>query len=186
VEIPEGYAQVNLIWTGTSVPLGAQCAFGIEVGSPLLTPAGVGDAVRIAFEGSDLDAVIATGCNLTTVLVKFGPTATGPSAEVPAVVNGTGGNAMDSPGVATLLRKLTAFGGRSGRGRMYLPCTPEAGANPGGRLTPTFQAQVDARAESFLDKLEVAEIPMVLLHRAGAPLTVPDRKSTRLNSSHIL
>ena len=56
---------------------------------------------------------------------------------------------------------------------MYFPAPSEAGINVGGVLTNTYLGQWNTRLASFLAGLLAAEVPMYLLHNAGAPIETP-------------
>lgn len=171
--IPEGYAQVNLIFGGSAVPLGAQTTYGIELGDPADSASVVAQQVLGIYSASDLKTVIPTNMNLTSILVKFGPNATGQSALISAGIVSTGGTPNDSPAVSILVHKNTSFGGRSGRGRSYFPGVVEAGANAGGGLTPTFIGQWQSRLDDFREGHATADIPMVLLHGSSPVIAEP-------------
>lgn len=170
--IPIGYAQVNLIFTGGSVPTGAQCTFGIDIGGAPDNPGDCGLLVAQAWSVAGFIAHLSNDVDLTSVLVKFGPNATGPSAEIATSEESAGGTA-GVPHTAFLVHKNTAQGGRAGRGRLFIPTVPEDLVNGAGGLDTTLLAAIQSDCDVFLEELDTSFIPMVLLHGVGSPLETP-------------
>jgi len=169
--IPSGFAQVNWKFSGSAVPQGAEVTIGLEILVPA-TPAAVALAMGTAWEDWLSPHQVGT-CDLTGVLVKFGPNSTGPSAEIALAVNGSASGPGLEPQVSVLIRKNTDDGGHAGRGRMYVPGFPDAAFVDGGAMDgPTWTA-TQADVNSFLDELVSAAYIPVLLHGAGSPLTTP-------------
>lgn len=165
--IPAGYAQCNLRFIGEAVPLGAEVTFGVALGDPEPTPAAAGLAVGSAWV-SNILPYQSTLCILSQVRVKFGPNDTGPFAEVAFANAGASTGDAVSPQVSVLAEKTTLFGGRQGRGRMYIPGFPEAAIDSGGDLElANVTAMNDALAD-FLAALATADLAMSLLHGSGA------------------
>lgn len=174
MEIPAGYGQANLVFGGTALPLGAQTTFGFEVGVGFTgDPVDAGDAIVQAYKSSVFYQNLAQGADLLGCLVKFGPTATGPSGFYSEVVNSsaTGGAAV--PNVAFLIRKGTGQGGRAGRGRCYVPGVPEENVLDGGGLNGATVLQITADWANFMGKVVLEDLNPVLLHGVGSPLTSP-------------
>jgi len=81
---------------------------------------------------------------------------------------------IEPPQVAVLVQKSTGLAGRSNRGRMYVPGPVAAAVESDGRLTTTYQGQVQTAMNAFLADLSTNLAPMVLLHAdpAATPTTV--------------
>lgn len=170
--IPSGFAQINWKFAGTSAPNGAEVTLGVDISSYTGTPAdAAGDA--IAAYNSAVDSIMPATVTLASVLVKFGPNATGPSAEVTSGNAGSGGGASTSPNVAWLVHKNTALGGRAGRGRMYWPGVQESEVDPSGNLTTAFQTGAQTAMNNFLAALATDLLIPVVLHGAASPLSAP-------------
>lgn len=170
--IPSGFAQINWKFTGTSCPNGAEVTLGVDISSYAGTPAAAaGDA--IAAWTASIDAITPATVTLASVLVKFGPNATGPSAEVTSGNAGSGGGASTSPNVCWLVHKNTALGGRAGRGRMYWPGVQESEVDPSGALTTAFQTGAQTAMNTFLSSLATDLLIPVVLHGAASPLSAP-------------
>ena len=170
--IPAGFAQVNLIFTGAAVPTGAQVTFGVDPEASQ-TPADVALIVETALIASGILANLSTALAVTAILVKFGPNETGPSIERATNLPGTSASAVEAPNTAVLVHKLTAFGGRRGRGRNYWPGIGEGAVDSSGALLPQVRADLETDMEAFRNELADLLAPMVLLHSdATAPYGV--------------
>jgi hypothetical protein len=170
--IPSGYAQANFKFGGTGAPNGAEVTLGLELAGVLQTPSGVA-ADLIANWVATVHTVLPGSITLDSVLVKFGPVATGPSADVAAGDTGTGGGTGTSPNVAILVHKVTPLGGRAGRGRMYIPGVQESEVDTSGNLTTPFVTGINAELATFWSTLNSDDTPPVILHNVGSPLTTP-------------
>jgi len=161
--IPSGFAQVNLKFTGASIPTGAEVTFGV-IADVVTDPEAIADEVITACTSSAWLAPLSQTIDLSTILVKVGPDVSGPSIEVPTELGGgTAGN-VAPPNVAALVRKNTVHGGRKGSGRMYLPGIIESVVGDDGVLDTTFRNGLQADLEEFRAALDAAEIEMFLLH----------------------
>jgi len=168
--IPEGAAQINVIHTGAGVPTGAQWTLGVDLTGNTGDPEQVGKDFEVVLLNSGIYGFVATGVNATSVLVKFGPNATGPSFLEPANEPGTG-NATGSPAVSFLIHKTTAEGGRTGRGRFFLPGVPESSVAPGGVLEGGIATALGASLADFHADLVAANLSPLLLHAETSPVT---------------
>jgi hypothetical protein len=161
--IPSGYAQVNLKFGGTAFPTGAECTFGVR----LLTaddPATVASTIEDITLTRLQDRLPST-VTLNSVLVKFGPNATGPFDDFGSNTPGTGSSGNVNPNMAMLIKKGTNLGGRKGRGRMYWPVAEDQVDQAG--VLKTSPDQVTAMNEALADwaaDLVAADLPLMLLH----------------------
>jgi len=171
--IPSGFAQVNLMFTGSNVPTGAEMTFGVDHSGYSGTPVQAGEDIADIFDGADLEGLMNTSIALTGVLVKYGPNSTGPSGLFTASINGTGSSDGMSSNVAYLIHKNTALGGRAGRGRMFMPGVQEGEVDHQGDVDPTFLGLLNTRWSTFGANMAIADLPLVLLHAAGSPISTP-------------
>lgn len=170
--IPVGYAQITLTFGGAALPTGAAVVLGADISGYALSPAELAEGVHGAFSADVMPHLVNT-VQLETVLVKFGPDATGPSGEYSEVqVGGTGGSAA-SPAITYLVLKHTNLGGRAGRGRMYLPGVTEAAVGIDGTVDETKRDAVEDGITDFGAVLSVAFVDLVILHGPESPLAVP-------------
>lgn len=168
--IPAGFAQVNMKFTGADAPRGAQVTYGVDA-STVTDPADIAGVV-IAEYTAHLRAFQSTGISLGSVLVKVGPNATGPEAEVPAGIPGTAAADAVSPNVAGLATKLTAGGGRKSKGRIFWPGLVETWVNGDGSIDPTAHASLVGAFNDWFDASATDNIPMYLLHTDATAPTI--------------
>lgn len=171
--IPDGYAQVNLKFGGAAAPTGAEMTFGVDVTGFTGDPLDAATAVANAWNVEDMPEQQVDGIELQGVLVKFGPNATGPSAELGVSIPGTVSQDGSPPMVSALISKTTAFGGRAGRGRMFMPGVPEQSVNEAGALGDTYVGNLQGAATAFAANMVLADLPPVLLHAEGSPISTP-------------
>lgn len=160
--IPAGFAQVTIFYGGANLPHGAANTWGIDLPS---SP----DLDLIAgqmFEAWDnvWPANADAGARMERCLVKAGPNETGATGEHSAIVNGSVVSQGLPPNTAILVQKLTGFGGRKGKGRMYLPAPAGTAAAETGLVDSTIVTDLNDRLSTFLDLLALNGTPMVLLH----------------------
>jgi hypothetical protein len=163
-----GYADVSLELTNSNLTRPAYVTFGVDPSTtdPILIAADVYNAVIYA--GSFM-SVVDAGVTLTSVRVSYG---TDGSADLVYVqpttsVGGKSGTALP-PNNAALIHKVTARGGRRGRGRMFIPWAFDlADVNEGGVVTSTRQTALNTAMSTLLARLSTASSPMVLLHNPG-------------------
>lgn len=170
--IPEGFAQANFIFNGADLPLGGQITMGfiLDPGGP--SPSALATELGAAW-GATMRPLQTTTVGLDSVLVKFGPNATGPSALVATPFAGTATGAADSPNIAWLVHKNTAFGGRSGRGRFYVPGTPASALTGAGQVVGASFTITQTAITAFYNRLITDGNIPVVLHAEGAPITEP-------------
>lgn len=170
--IPAGYAQINLRFSGAALPNGAEVTFGLDVSGFATGPAALGTGVVAAWVTNIMpnlaNEVAGNGC-----LVKYGPESTGPSATVAFNSAGTAGIGAYGANCAWLVHKTTAFGGRAGRGRMYIPGLRETIIEGDGDIDGAARTNMDSDMTAFMTALDALPAPMVVLHSEGSPLTVP-------------
>lgn len=170
--IPVGFAQSNIRFAGVQYPNGAEVVMGHNVTVGGLTPQDVADLVRSNVQANLMDQM-SQNTTFIGVLVKFGPVATGPSAFSAANTPGTLPGEGAAPNTSYLIRKNTAFGGRAGRGRMYLPGVTEPDCLLGGVLDTPRRDALELAMEDFRAQLATDAIPAELLHSVGSPLSTP-------------
>lgn len=171
--IPPGYAHVQHFFGGPGLPNGAAVTYGV---SGFLSGGLSGAAVALHLAFADAwENGICNSVHLEETRVKQGPNATGPfyahQEVIPMAVTGS----QLPPNVALLVEKRTELGGRSGRGRFYIPGLPESDVDAAGVIVPANVVGFQAAADAFLAAVEGIATGMFLLHSASSdPTRVTD------------
>jgi len=179
--IPVGYGQVTHLFSGVGMPNGAAVVYGVEDINLTETPTAAATILHDAF-GDTLLTSMPLEVNLVTTIYKRGPDEDGPSGSFTFTRAGGDTDNAGTPGIAYLIHKQTALGGRRGRGRMYLPGIGEGDVTQAGLVTSTKQENLNTQAGLFLVRLSTDDFPMVLLHNPsthweivnGQPRRIPD------------
>lgn len=172
VAIPDGFGQVNFMLNGSAVPTGAEMTMAFRIDSPMT----VDEAINAIGAAIDVDNPFEYACDtiqLNSLHVKFGPSDTGPSADMSLVRPGIVTTGAVPPNVSMLLQKQTDNGGRSGRGRMYQPGLPESKIDQQGIWDTTLRSDIEGAWETFRAEMVSSDLPCVVLHGPGAPLSIP-------------
>jgi hypothetical protein len=170
--IPNDFAQINWKFTGAAAPTGAEVTLGV---SRELFAGGALEAANLA-AGEWVDEILpqqSTAITLASVLVKFGPNTTGQSAELAVGSIGGDGGVADPPNIALLVRKVTGVGGRSGRGRMFVPGWAGTAFDSSGDFNPARIGPLNLKFEALRAGLVALGLVPVLLHSAGSPIAAP-------------
>jgi hypothetical protein len=162
--IPVGFAQVNLKFTGVPHPTGAEVTFGVGGGAGALSATEIADAVADAVSSSGIMANFDSNSTITSIGVKKGPNSNGPYGEVLTNIPGSVTSTAQPPNTALLVTKNTNLGGRQGRGRLYWPALGANQVLEGGQINPSTAVAMQADFDSFFGKLQVANLPLTLLH----------------------
>lgn len=170
--IPADYGQVNWVFAGSGVPLGAEVTMGFQKDSFVGTADEAAEQLAGAYIGSLL-TVMTDGATLVNTKVKFGPNDIGAIGEFPSDEQGGLSVSQTAPQVAILINKITTFGGRSGRGRMFVPSATETDILPSGALDGPYRAAWQAEADQLLASMATADLPAMLLHSEDSPAPNP-------------
>lgn len=173
MEIPAGFAQANFRFGGPAVPTGAEMTMGLDIALWGSSPTALATALAADWTTAVMAGLQTNKIGLTQIEVKFGPTATGPSGIWAGSINGTKTGDGAPPATCALISKLTAFGGRSGKGRWYLPGLAESDINNSGQLENAFITGANVALLAFLNAVEARDVTLVILHNPGSPLTIP-------------
>lgn len=171
--IPVGFAQVNVIFGGIGMPRGAQVTYGVlntGPGSGAFTAPQMAEFCKETWRTRFLTQQ-SSSCVLKECRVKLGPNASGADATVSVNHPGLQSAESDSPNVAVLIRKRTPFGGKTGKGRMFMPGVHEGATNKGGVIDTAYLNLVQSEADQWLAAHNTAGLVVHLLH--SAPLLAP-------------
>lgn len=169
--IPDGFAQANFVFTGGAVPTGAEVTLGLDVSEYTGDVSNSAEDVGTTF--LPVMGELNAGVEFVRCVVKWGPTATGPTNEFTFSQGGGDGGAASTPGLSWLVHKNTSLGGRAGRGRFYLPGLSEADVGGDGSVSETPRALLEADLVTFRNDLILANIIPVLLHGDESPISTP-------------
>ncbi len=170
--IPIDFGQANMIFTGQAAPTGAE----VTVGFSHDLFAGTASEAAVQFKNKWVLRIIgnqASSITLARVDVKFGPNDLGPQGSAPAGVNGGDTNSADPPNIALLVKKSTGVGGRSGRGRMFVPGMTSTLFDSSGNVAADRISTLDLAFENFRTDMATLGLPLHLLHGPASPVSVP-------------
>lgn len=170
--IPVGFAQVTHFFSGASAPNGAAVTYGIS-GFGTGTALEQAEALHDAFELRFKDFLVST-LALDSTRLKYGPNATGPFYEFTDRRFMAASGAGVPPNTAALVEKRTALGGRSGRGRMFIPGLQESNVETGGEISLGLYSLFNASLAAWLADIETLATNMVLFHNASSDPTIVD------------
>lgn len=170
--IPVDYAQVNFRFTGAGAPSGAEVTMGLKVDTYAGSPADAATDLYGVWNAT-WKQVQTNAVALTEVLVKFGPDATGPSGTASGSTTGSITSTGASPAVSLLVQKVTAVGGRAGRGRCFMPGMSEADVSVSGVVDAAYLAVAVTEWNDFLTLCGTGLLYPALLHGASSPITSP-------------
>lgn len=164
------YGQVNFVFSNDSNPNPAEITLGVT------GDIGDGPATVDLLAGAFADRILPFLCDdiaLVATRLKIGPNDTGPSYENTTVTEGGDTGDGVPANTSILVRKVTALGGRAGRGRFFLPGLRENRLDSGGNIDGTYVSDLQGALDSFYDDMAAALIVPVVLHGAESPLSVP-------------
>lgn len=167
--IPVGYAHVQHFFGGAGLPNGAAITYGVS-GFGETDPEAVALQMHLDLS-TNWSSQWSSQIRLEETRVKFGPNATGPFGSHVEQVAGTGNTAMAPNNTALLIEKRTQLGGRSGRGRLYMPGLVESVVGPAGDIDPASLAIYQTTAEAWLVDIETTQTGMFLFHAASSDPT---------------
>lgn len=173
------YYRVSLNFTGAGVPSGASVVLCVH-DSTTSSPTVVATAVLNAVNTCGIMALVAANCDLTSALCKQGPDETGPAAIVSSALGGGAAGAQSAPNTAYLLHKVTALGGRRGRGRAYWPGVPETQVTEAGVLDAGVRTQAASDWNQFITTLDGIGMPLQLEHAPATTWQLVDGQPRRI------
>ena len=171
--IPEGFAQANIKFAGVGLPTGAEITLGLDIRTYAGTPLQLATEVLTQFQLPAVRLNVASEVTISSAMVKYGPAATGASAEYSNPLAGQGVAAAVSSNTAWLVKKVTAFGGRTGRGRFYFPGIPESVVTSAGVITAGNRTSMENAMEAMRANLTTFGASPVVLHGASSPVATP-------------
>jgi hypothetical protein len=104
---------------------------------------------------------------LAEVHTKWGPNTTGPDASTAVGSAGSKGGDPYGAQVSALVQKRTAVGGRTGRGRLFLPGLTESLISDGSHLQAGYRTDLQTAFDNFFTDMGALARDLYLLH--GGP-----------------
>lgn len=176
--IPAGFGRITMGYTRSPDPEEMLNVFGVDTAA---TPELTMEGVREAYFDALADQV-ASGIVLTTIQLEVGSASGAPpylTFEINPNQAGLAANYdQPPPNTAILIKKATGAAGRQGRGRLYWPVVGDSFANNIGTLDTAVRADLQTAWDLFFDNLVENSVPMVLLHGASQPITLPSPVTT--------
>jgi hypothetical protein len=165
--IPAGFGQAAYRFSLTGDPEVMITTIGCDVDAMGGDPQAAAEFLRDKFTAEFSAAEIIGGWTFLGVSLKAGSVGgLGATFEAPANLVGT--NSVQSPAqnTTTLVKKITALGGRSGRGRMFLPPfnLDETSVAKNGMIDPTSVATMQTGINAAFWHVNAS-----LLHDSAAP-----------------
>lgn len=173
MNIPTGYAQINLKFGGTALDGGGECTQALKLSDTDTDPGVIANSVITALTGLDMWGWTANEVSLDSVLVKFGPNETGPSAEVASSLSGTYSAGGVTPSTCYLIHKNTTLGGHAGKGRLYWPGVPEDEYENDGLINGASLAPLQVDVSTLFTVLNGIGDGLCLLHGDDSPISTP-------------
>jgi len=175
VVIPLDAMQLTMRWSVAGDAEFMVCTLGIIEVTGGRTPSVLAADIFAAWDASTMTtaANISTGWSVGTCFLTY-QTGSGPvTFEGGGVLSGSNAGTTLPNNCAVLLKKQTNFGGRSNRGRMYLPSgyLPESVVNQVGTIDPATVTSLTTMWGTFVDNLTGDSIQPALLHSDGSGAT---------------
>lgn len=173
--IPPGFAEAWMQFNVTGDPENMYTALGLDLAVGVTATQAAADAILAAMQGA-IDNAVGNDYTIGPGHVIFGQD--GGDIRIDgstAPVAGLGVGPSLPNNCAWLLRKLTASGGRRGRGRMYIPGCIESGVGASGGVGGAAFTVLQAVGTNLISALEaLAEVEDVVLLHDTAPFDPTD------------
>lgn len=174
---PAGYAECSYSFTQAGLIRPAFITFGVDPSETAIDL--IATAVQAAFTAAgSLNTVMDSSVQMVNTRVSLGTeTAEDLVYNLPSAIAGGGGTTGSlPPNCAVLIRKVTARGGRRGRGRVYVPwAINETAVDEVGIIAGAAVTTLQNAANAWRAALVTQNVPMVVLHNPGLTATgAPD------------
>lgn len=166
MRIPLGYAHVVYKFITSGVGRKAAITHGVQLTGTDFGEARAADLYDLFV--LEVMPSLTSNVSLQSVLVKYGPSSSGPAFEHGGSAVGGFASAGMAPNSAYLVRKRTALGGRANRGRLYLPGVAEAAVDESGNIDPSG---LQTNINDWFAGLSALGMPMYLLHTGSSDPT---------------
>ncbi len=169
--VPVGYAAALIPLRHTLQTRSAAITFGIDVRSTTISDTALCNAVQAAFT-STLGTVLDSNVTVGPTQLSVGQS-DGTSIATVGDNSSAGGAAQTSvpPSVAVLIQKLSATGGKRGRGRLYVPwLLATSVVDEGGAIAGATVTNLQTKATAFRTAIIAIAggSAIVILHQSGS------------------
>jgi len=168
----DGYARATLGYVGTNVPRGAANVLCFDISSFAGTLTDLANELADNW-GDNIMPNLTNDVTLSSVLIKQGPDATGPSVAVSASRPGTIVADSNAPSTSYLVHKNTPAGGHAGKGRVFLPGTRDSVVDDSGVLGSGTITSFNANLLIFFTRAVTNFYIPVLEHKDTALFPTP-------------
>lgn len=187
--IPIGYGEVGVQFKHSADPDPWYITFGVDLTEVGGDYTGAFSNIQMAVTGNLLPEV-SSDVAMSGIRMTIGQDGDPLTVFVPlSGYNGTGSTDVLPQNCAALVTKITALGGRKGKGRLYMPgCLPEAQVNQIGGLSNTLHTDLGTAFDGFHADLAdgPTATPMVLLHNNYGVETPDPTPVTGLSVSNTI
>ncbi len=165
--IPPGYVAWSLPMRHDLVPRPSFITGGVKKETATNDPTVLADLIGAQFYAAgslvtNLDNTVLLGPMRVSIGQDGGPPIVGEGVNT---ARGGTSRSTPPPNVAVLVKKRTALGGRTNRGRFYIPWyVNETSIDEAGQLDSGSKAEIQTAMNALRGNLAVAGVPMVVLH----------------------
>lgn len=158
VEVPDGYGLGQLRWRLDGDPEEMLCSIGVKL---IPSPLSVNDAAANLADSwgtTWTESTLHEGWTFVGATMRYGPLGEGPVGESIRNDGGTASGVSIPNNCAFLVRKITGFGGRKNRGRIYLPggYLDHTHVGSGGGIDPSEVSGAQDLMDTFFTTLTTA------------------------------
>lgn len=185
--IPPGFANVALRFDHSSYPRPAYTTFGVDLGSASGDPDTLADTLALNLTPS-IPSQLDSNVTWSETRIWIGQDGGDPIIGINNTPRqGQASRTSVSPGVAVLVRKNTATGGRRGRGAMYLPWyVNQTAVSETGIIASASMTALNTAMSNLMSDLSSSPFSMVLLHSAGISVPPDPSPVTSLSVSQVI
>lgn len=184
IVIPPGYAHVDLAFRHEAYQRDAHLTYGISTaGDPTLLA-----GLQVAAWNTTMNPVLDNNVRLREATVTIGQDGGEPLVDHASnTTPGARGMDATTAALAVLVTKRTGFGGRRNVGRNFLPwCAADSEVSEIGLVSTVRVNALQTAVDNWLDFMDAAPAPMVLLRRSQGEATPPPVPVTSLVVSNVI
>jgi len=171
--IPVGYAELAIHWQRSGDVDDYVNVWGLANEGPFTVDA-IASKAALSLASIWTAGSMSSGMRLDRVVVKLAVEGDVPvTSEANIGIDGTFSEQLLPQNCAVLIHKLTARGGRRGRGRSYHPWLAEGGVDSVGIIGSGTRGGLTGKFNAWLADMNAKDIPLCLLHNQPKTGTLP-------------